>query len=139
MTTADDFKWQAAEVRFADSINQLQSWAHGAQVAAGWWTSLADGSDLRRPGGFNVGEKLMLVVSEIAEAMEGARKSLNDDKLPHRPMLEVELVDAMIRIFDLAGAMQLDLAGAFVEKMAYNAKRADHTIAARKLQNGKAF
>ena len=37
----------------------------------------------------------MLIVSEIAEAMEGERKDLMDDKLPHRKMAEVELADAL--------------------------------------------
>ena len=83
--------------------------------------------------------KLMLIVSELAEAMEGHRKNLNDDKLPHRPMLEVELVDAIIRIFDLAGRLKLDLGGAYVEKMAYNASRADHKPEARAAENGKKY
>ena len=76
----------------------------------------------------NIGELLCLVHSEISEAMEGARKGLMDDKLPHRPMLEVELADAVIRCFDMAGGLQLDLAGAIAEKLAFNAQRADHKI-----------
>lgn len=71
--------------------------------------------------------------------MEGHRKGLMDDKLPHRPMLEVELADAMIRILDLAGGMKLDLAGAMLEKMKYNATRVDHTAAARLAPGGKAY
>ena len=74
----------------------------------------------------------MLIVSEVAEAMEGERKNLMDDKLPHRKMAEVELVDAMIRIFDYAGGFDYDLQGAFEEKMAFNATRVDHTHEARK-------
>lgn len=31
-----------------------------------------------------------------------------DDKLPHRPMIEVELADAVIRIFDMALAYPAD-------------------------------
>jgi hypothetical protein len=81
----------------------------------------------------------MLIVSEIAEAMEGERKSLQDDKLPHRPMAEVELVDAMIRILDYGAGHGYDLGGAFVEKMAYNAVRKDHTIEERLKKNGKKF
>jgi len=81
----------------------------------------------------------MLIVSEIAEAMEGERKNLMDDKLPHRKMAEVELADALIRIFDYAGAFNLDIGGALVEKTAYNAVRADHTTEERLKENGKKF
>jgi len=68
-----------------------------------------------QPPKVNVPERLMLIVSEIAEAMEGHRKGLMDDKLPTRPMLEVELADAVIRIFDLGGGLSLDLGGAIAE------------------------
>lgn len=125
---------------------QLQAYCHDAQVAAGWWRDLANGGDLRsvhlperRLDLVNIPEKLMLVVSEVAEAMEGHRKGLKDDKLPHRSMLEVELADVIIRVFDLAGGLGLDLPGALVEKMAFNATRADHTLAHRAAAGGKAF
>jgi hypothetical protein len=71
--------------------------------------------------------------------MEGARKGLMDDKLPHRPMLEVELADAVIRIFDMAGGLHLDLGGAIAEKLAYNASRADHKPENRIKPGGKTF
>lgn len=100
-----------------------------------WWHDLNTGAPLTR----NVGELLMLTVSEIAEAMEGHRKDLPDDKLPHRKMFEVELADAVIRIFDIAGGLGLDLAGAFEEKMAFNAVREDHTHEARKQAHGKKY
>jgi len=87
----------------------------------------------------NVGELLMLCVSELSEALEGHRKGLPDDKLPHRPMIEVELADCLIRIFDMGGGLGLDLGGAFAEKMEYNANRADHKIENRKQSGGKAY
>ncbi len=87
----------------------------------------------------NVGELLMLCVTELAEAMEGHRKGLMDDKLPHRPMFDVEIVDCMIRLFDLAGERDINLETIYAEKMAYNAKREDHTYAARLAQNGKRY
>lgn len=64
---------------------------------------------------------------------------LMDDKLPHRKMAEVELVDAIIRILDYAGAFGYDLQGAFGEKMAYNATREDHKHEARVIAGGKQF
>ncbi len=91
------------------------------------------GSPLKR----NKGELLMLIVSEVSEAMEGERKDLMDDKLPHRKMAEVELADALIRILDYAAGFGYDLEGAFQEKMSYNATRKDHTHEARQAANGK--
>ena len=102
---------------------------------AKWWADLETGEPIKR----NVGELLMLSVSELAEALEGHRKDLMDDKLPHRKMFEVELADCVIRILDIAGALGLDIGGAYEEKMAYNAVRADHTIEGRKAADGKKY
>lgn len=87
----------------------------------------------------NHGERFMLMVSEISEAMEGHRKNLMDDKLIHRSMVEVELADLLIRVFDYAGEYGLDLGGALIEKLEYNRKREDHTHAARCGVNGKKY
>ena len=81
----------------------------------------------------------MLIVSEIAEALEGERKDSMDEHLPHRKMAEVELVDALIRIFDYAGAYDMDISGAFKEKMEYNRTRKDHSAEERLKPNGKRF
>ena len=99
------------------------------------WLDLDTGQYVER----NVGELLMLTVSELSEAMEGHRKGLMDDHLPHRKMFEVELADAIIRIFDMAGALNLDVAGAFREKMIYNLSRADHKPENRRLEGGKKY
>jgi NTP pyrophosphatase (non-canonical NTP hydrolase) len=115
--------------------NVLVLACHGASRRGGWWHDLHTGEPLKR----NVGELLCLVHSEVSEAMEGHRKNLMDDKLPHRPMIEVELADAVIRISDMAGGLGLDLGGAIAEKMAFNASRADHKPEARKAPGGKAY
>lgn len=117
--------------------NTLKDICHSANVKAGWWNDIKTGEDLR--GKKNMGELLCLVHSELSEAMEGHRKNLMDDKLPHRKMLEVELADALIRIFDIAGGFNLDIAGALVEKMQYNKTRADHKPENRAKENGKAY
>jgi len=98
-----------------------------------WWYDISTDSYLDR----NKGELLCLIHSEISEAMEGERKNLMDDKLPHRKMAEVELVDALIRIFDYAGAFGYDLEGAYQEKRAFNKQRADHKAESRAQANGK--
>lgn len=113
-----------------DMIRALQEEIHQANLR--WWFD-EHGRRLIR----NKGEQLMLIVSEISEAMEGERKGLMDDKLPNRKMAEVELADAMIRIFDYAAGHGYDLAAAMSEKLAYNAKREDHTYEARKAEGGK--
>lgn len=119
------------------SINQMCAEIHGDNVKAGWWTDPHTGECIKQTR--NVGEILCLIHSEISEAMEGHRKNLMDDKLPHRPMLEVELADAVIRIFDLAGAKGFDLGGAIAEKRAFNAQRADHKLENRLKAGGKAY
>ena len=113
------------------TLNDLAVACHKANSL--WWHDLKTGDKISR----NKGELLMLIVSEISEAMEGERKDLMDDHLPHRRMAEVELVDALIRIFDYAGAYGYDLEGAFNEKMAYNAQRIDHKPSARLSEGGK--
>jgi len=117
-------------------IDQLVATCHNASKSAGWWSDLTTGEPLELTQE-RVGDKLMLIVTEIAEAKEGHRKNLRDDHLKERLMVEVELADAVIRIADLAGALGLDLAGAIIEKLAYNANRPDHKIENRKSENGK--
>lgn len=68
-------------------------------------------------------QKLMLVVSELAEALEADRKDLMDDKLPEYPGFDVELADAQIRIMDMAGGYDIDLDKLVKEKLIYNSSR----------------
>lgn len=135
----------------AQAVNDLVGACHNASYSAGWWTHRATGMNLRdvvrspdNPleellAGALVAQKLCLTHSEVSEAMEGHRKGLMDDHLTHRPMIEVELADAVIRIADLAGALGIDLGGAVQEKLLYNAQRADHKPEARSAQGGKAY
>lgn len=141
---------QKPDFIIANAGRQLQDACHSASYTAGWWHGPANSgaapTDLRhelrsrtRFGLALASEKLCLIHSEVSEAMEGVRKNLPDDKLPDRRMFEVELADAAIRIFDLAGAMDFDLGAAIAEKMAFNAQRADHKPEARAADGGKAF
>lgn len=135
----------ASQGREKQLVETVQLWSKGSalnflaervhQANTKWWVDLNTGQRIER----NVGELLMLTVSELAEAMEGHRKNLQDDKLPQRKMFEVELADAVIRILDICGGLGLDLGGAFEEKMAFNAVREDHTAEARRAENGKKY
>jgi NTP pyrophosphatase (non-canonical NTP hydrolase) len=134
-----------------DSGRFLQQQCHGAALKAGWWQDQRTGVDAilmiqhpQTPGdvfmaGALVAQKLALIHSEISEGLEGYRKGRQDEHLPHRSSIEVELADAVIRTFDLAGALGLDLGAAIAEKMAYNQTRADHKPEARAAAGGKAF
>jgi NTP pyrophosphatase (non-canonical NTP hydrolase) len=128
------------------AINILQDEIHQRNVAAGWWHEVQGAAgpypnvqtkvDLRTNKYVHF-TKLALVHAEVSEALEGLRKGCMDDHLPTRPMVEVELADAIIRILDLAGALNLDVGGAIVEKLDYNSKRADHKPENRAKEGGK--
>lgn len=114
-------------------VTTLVNVCYNQSVQMGWWKS----EDITNP--LVVPTKLCLIHSEISEALEGHRKGLPDDKLPHRPAIEVELADAVIRIGDLAGFLKLDLAGAIAEKLEYNRTRKDHTKEVREAFGGKSY
>jgi hypothetical protein len=88
----------------ATELNRLAKRIH--RQHRNWWIDLDTGRLKRR----NKGELLMLTITELAEAVEGVRRGLMDDKLPHRMMEEVELADAAIRLFDYAGGYGIPLA-----------------------------
>ncbi len=158
MTPVDTKDWADIDVNDAPIQGELSRAGtmltmicHGASLKAGWWHDNKMDRDLvdliknpqspieARLAKALVAEKLCLTHSEVSEGMEGHRKGLPDDKLTHRSMLEVELADAVIRIADLAGALDLDLGGAIAEKMAFNAVRPDHKKEARESAGGKSY
>ena len=134
---------EPTQARLRHAAAELKQLCHGGAVASGWWTDLKTGEPQwatpKTPSTRNVGELLCLVHSEISEALEGHRKGKMDEHLPHRPSIEVELADAVIRIFDMAGGLRLDVPGAIAEKLAYNMRRADHRPSVRAADGGKKF
>ena len=71
-----------------------------------------------------VAQRLMLVVSELSEALEAVRNgNPPDNHIPEFSGLEAELADAVIRIQDMAETESARLGRAIVAKAAYNANR----------------
>ena len=116
-------------------INELRDFCYGESFRAGWHSNLETGELLER----NKGEMIALIHSEVSEAMEGERKGLMDDHLPNRPMAEVEMADAIIRIMDYCGRWGYDVGGAIMDKIKYNQNRADHKLENRVKDGGKKF
>ena len=121
--------------RIIQAVNTLTDICHSASRNAGWWHNIKTGESLKR----NKGEMLMLMVSELAEAMEADRKSLQDDHLPQYDGVSVEMADCLIRICDFVGGFGLKTAEAMADKIEYNANRADHKIENRLKDNGKKY
>lgn len=90
----------------------------------------------------NVGELLMLIVSELGEAIEAHRKDkfanseLYEEQLHigaveqdqvfetfMKDTFEDEIADSVIRLFDLAEGLDIDLEWHISEKMKYNSTR----------------
>jgi NTP pyrophosphatase (non-canonical NTP hydrolase) len=105
------------------TISELMTRIHGVNLAHGWNSQVPD--DV--PSVF--GEKLMLVCTELAEAMEEFRNGhpFNEvrwepdpDMLVKPEGIAIELADALIRILDLCAANVIDIEKAIRTKLAYN-------------------
>jgi len=127
--------------RTAAVLRELQDQIGAANAAKGFHK---DGDELReyvswadKPDAIDVralrmyyGEKMMLIVSEVAEAQDELRKGHDmtltyfKESAPDKPEgVPSELADTVIRCFDLAAEAGIDLGGMIVAKLAYNATR----------------
>ena len=71
-----------------------------------------------------VGDGLMLIVTELAEAFEGFRHgNPPSEHIPEFSAMEEELADVFIRILDEAAVQNCRLGAAVLAKMAFNASR----------------
>ena len=95
---------QETEVK-GRSLNELAQLCHSIAKEKGFW-------DEER----NIGEALMLVVTELAEAMEGYRHQ--DDA-----NFKEELADAFIRLLDLCGGLNIDIENEIYQKSIVNKNR----------------
>lgn len=82
------------------NLNDFAKIVHQANIK--WWQNIDTGEPIER----NPKELLMLIISEVAECLEGERKNLMDDKLPHRKMAEVEMADTVIRVLDFSAGFK---------------------------------
>lgn len=118
-------------------LNSLAATVHDTAAAKGFYEG----------GRRNFGEVLMLVVSELAEALEEYRNGHGPNEVyenlldisgtetkpipygssniscPKPEGIPIELADALIRILDICGAYGIDIDTAVRLKMAYNLTR----------------
>ncbi|NLE65305.1 MAG: nucleotide pyrophosphohydrolase [Elusimicrobia bacterium] len=86
-------------------IQDMCEMCHAIAKSKGFW-------DEKR----NIGEALMLVVTELAEGMEAHRKQ--DDA-----NFREELADTFIRLFDLCGGLGIDVESEIMKKCEKNKTR----------------
>lgn len=91
------------------SIKELQRDIHETTKEKGFWDT--------DPAHDQIGAKFALIFAEVAEATEAYRKGQ-----PNSDVAE-ELADVIIRCYDLAEKLGLDLHEAVVQKAAYNKTR----------------
>ena len=104
------------------SLTEWQREIHELAVDKGWWPSV---DTITTPV---IVEKLCLIHSEVSEALEeirneGAFLNLEYDNDGKPVGFPIELADAIIRILDLCGALNIDIERAIRAKHEYNKTR----------------
>ena len=87
------------------SLNELSEICHSIAVEKGFWDNPR-----------NIGESLMLIVTELAEAMEAHR-------IQDQENFKEEIADSFIRLLDLCGGLKIDIEEEIAKKSEKNKKR----------------
>lgn len=89
----------------AMTLRSMTKLCHRIAVKKGFW-------DTKR----NIGEALMLIVTELAEAMEAYRVQDHEN-------FKEEIADTFIRLFDLCGGLNIDIEKEIAKKSEKNKRR----------------
>lgn len=99
---------------FEREVERASDKIHFLAVSKGFW-----------PENRSIAECVALIHSEISEFLEAARKPIakQDHHCPEFKNMEIELADAVIRIFDLSARLDLRIGPAIVAKHGFNITR----------------
>lgn len=107
------------------SLSVYQDAAHATARAKGWWAAHMTPSGIVMTP-HDVLAMLMLITTEVAEAAEDVRTGdmLTKFEQDGKPVgFPSELADIVIRVFDLAGGLGIDLQHELALKMMHNTTR----------------
>ena len=124
---------QAGGLAMEDRINQAATMIH--LLNDQWWRHPKTGRRIKR----NKAEMIALIHSELSEALEAVRKNAMDSHLTQWKGEEIEMADAVIRIFDYCAGHGIPLGEAIMAKLHFNYNRADHQPKNRLKAGGKKF
>lgn len=124
------------------NLNKLAEGIYQGNAARGFWDDCTVAADLQaradpelqKAGALLeralISEKLMLIVSEAAEGLEELRSGKSVVETYYKPEkpdkpegFPSEIADILIRVFDLAGGLGIDLQEITETKLGYNATR----------------
>lgn len=115
------------------TLETLETEAHGNSERKGFWDEISEAQAVGDQVKFRalVNEKLMLVNSELVEAMDELRSGHTVSEVYEgengKPEgFAVEIADAIIRLFDLTGGLNVGVVEIIEKKMAYNSASRGH-------------